>query len=159
MYDPPEQPPSLERSDIPDPPEGRRLLLRLIIAFVCVVAMTTITLVVLPHFGVYLPPWVPLAAFSIIAIAVLANAYEEGQFAQGPLDGAEHVIDHPTPHRSPNSCTCSSSGRCGCRRDHGRETQGRAIGCCPGPRPPRFLRQSSTKPEKPDPADENPRLP
>ncbi len=155
MHEPPKQLPRLEGSDIPDPLEGRRLLLRLIVAFVCVAAMTTITLVVLPHFGVYLPPWIPLAAFGIIAIAVLANAFEEGQFAHGPVDGAEDVIDYPTSNRSQHASSCCSGGNCGCGSSPAHEPQGRAVGCCPGPRPPRFLRQSTAKPGKSDRLDKD----
>lgn len=90
--------------------EGRRLLLRLVIAFVLVVAIAVVCFVLLPAAGVYLPVWVPLASFAAIAVAALLNAG-----AEGTLPGATD--------------------------ENASDPDGRPVGCCPGPRPPRFLRE------------------
>lgn len=87
--------------------EGRRLLLRLIVAFALVITLGFVCFVVLPGFGVHLPPIVPLAAFAAIVVGSLMTAKAEGHF--------------PPPQRR-------------------KEDEGRPIGCCPGPRPPRSLR-------------------
>ncbi len=87
--------------------EGRRLLLRLIVAFALVILLGFVCFVVLPGFGVHLPPIVPLAAFAAIVVGSLLTAKAEGHF--------------PPPQRKPDD-------------------DGRPIGCCPGPRPPRSLR-------------------
>ncbi len=87
--------------------EGRRLLLRLIVAFALVILLGFVCFVVLPGFGVYLPPIVPIAAFAAIVVGSLLTAKAEGHF--------------PPPQRKPDD-------------------DGRPIGCCPGPRPPRSLR-------------------
>lgn len=59
-----------------------------------------------------IPPWVPLAAFAIILVSVVINLASGGESAGG-REGAD-------------------GDRC---------DDGRPIGCCPGPRPPEFLRQ------------------
>ena len=87
--------------------EGRRLLMRLIVAFTLVILLGFVCFVVLPDFGVLLPPIVPIAAFAAIVIGSLLTAKAEGHF--------------PPPQRR-------------------REDEGRPIGCCPGPRPPRSMR-------------------
>ncbi|MCL4742697.1 MAG: hypothetical protein KJZ54_10895 [Phycisphaerales bacterium] len=87
--------------------EGRRLVLRLIVAFALVILLGFVCFVVLPDFGVHLPPIVPIAAFAAIVVGSLLTAKAEGHF--------------PPPQRT-------------------QEDEGRPIGCCPGPRPPRSLR-------------------
>lgn len=101
--------------------EGRRLVTRLIVAFVILVVVAVLCYGVLPRFGVDLPSWVPLAAFAIIAVGVVANATSEGQF--GPSDEDEACRSGDVFDRK-----CGAGG-----------PDGRPVGCCPGPRPPRFL--------------------
>ncbi len=96
--------------------EGRRLILRLIVAFFAAVAIATVCFVVAPLADI--PPWVPLAAFGVIAVAVLINAKSEGQLPSRP-DGDQV---------EPGGCC-----------------EGRPIGCCPGPRPPGFLRDGQRR--------------
>lgn len=99
-----------ESAECGDGAEGRRLLVRLVIAFIAIVGIAVLCFGVLPAAGVYLHPLVPLAAFGAIAVAVLLNASSEGQF---------------------ESKARTEDESCGC--------DGRPVGCCPGPRPPRFL--------------------
>ncbi|HZW10391.1 MAG TPA: hypothetical protein VFF69_10855 [Phycisphaerales bacterium] len=94
-----------------EPPQvsGRKLVLRLVVAFF-LLAVVALACFVAPKAGI--PPWVPLAAFGVIAVSVLINARP-----------AEESPEHsPVDDRS-------------CGRD-----DGRPVGCCPGPRPPGFLR-------------------
>jgi hypothetical protein len=106
-----------EPGEVPPQVEGQRLLLRLVIAFFLSVVLAAVCFVVLPANGIDVPAWIPLVAVAIIAIAALANAQAEGQLptrgeAEGDRDG--------------------SGDGCGCG-------DGRPVGCCSGPRPPRFL--------------------
>jgi hypothetical protein len=96
----------------PHPTEGRRLVLRLVLAFFLIIAITILCVVLLPIVGI--PPWVPLAAFGVISVAVLLHAGSEGQFSD--------TRDLEPPDRR-------GSG------------DGRPIGCCPGPRPPASFRE------------------
>jgi hypothetical protein len=98
-----------EPGEAPSQAEGRRLLIRLVVAFCLCVVLAAVCFVVLPATGVYIPPWIPLVSMGIIAIAALATASAEGRL----------------PQRTPPA-------------DAGQD--GRPVGCCPGPRPPRFLR-------------------
>ncbi|MBK7405651.1 MAG: hypothetical protein IPJ41_13760 [Phycisphaerales bacterium] len=91
-------------------------------AFAVLVLVAIGCYIVLPRFGVDLPSWVPLAAFAIIAVGVLANASSEGQFGRH-TDGEDTASDRCRG----GSCAAGGQG------------DGRPIGCCPGPRPPRFL--------------------
>lgn len=116
------EPEGLRLADLPEPGElppqieGRRLLFRLVVAFFLAVALAVVCFVVLPSMGIDIPAWIPLVAVIVIAIAALTNAKAEGQL---PTPKSRHTAD-------PNSCGCND---------------GRAVGCCPGPRPPRFLRE------------------
>lgn len=105
--------PDVDQDGSLDPPngEGRRLALRLVLAFFLIVGITIMCFVLAPIVGI--PPWVPLAAFAVMTVSVLLHAGSEGQ--QGP---------RPDPDE-----------RAGCGGD------GRPVGCCPGPRPPSFLRE------------------
>jgi hypothetical protein len=95
-----------------EPPQvrGRRLFLRLVVAFFVLLLVALLCLVA-PRAGI--PPWVPLAAFGVIAISVLVNARSE--------DDSPDVLP--------------------AERDSGGCCDGRPVGCCPGPRPPQFLRE------------------
>ncbi|MCC7388997.1 MAG: hypothetical protein IT431_09540 [Phycisphaerales bacterium] len=111
--------PGLSIDDLPEPGdappqvEGRRLLLRLVIAFVICVILAAVCFVVLPANGVDMPGWIPLVAMAIIAVAALTTAKAEGQLPSKP------------------AC---SDGACGC-------DDGRPVGCCSGPRPLRAFRE------------------
>lgn len=113
--------PGLAVEDLPEPGElppqveGRRLLLRLVIAFFLAVVLAAVCFVVLPAKGIDVPAWIPLVAVAIIAVAALANAVAEGQL----------------PTRAERNDE-QDQGGCGCG-------DGRPVGCCSGPRPPRFL--------------------
>lgn len=99
-----------EPGDAPPEAEGRRLFIRLVVAFCLCVGLAATCFVLLPAAGVYIPPWIPLVAMAIIAVAALLTAGAEGQLPS-------------SPQRQGSCC------------------DGRPVGCCPGPRPPRFLNQ------------------
>jgi len=69
--------------------------------------------------GIDIPAYIPLLAMLVIAIAALMTASVEGQLPpMGSKPGAE------PGERESSGCN-----------------DGRAVGCCPGPRPLRFLRE------------------
>ena len=107
-----------EPGEVPPQVEGRRLLLRLVIAFFLSLVLAAVCFVVLPSMGVDIPAWIPLLAMLVIAIAALMTASAEGQL---PPMGSNPGTD---------PAGCDAPGR----------HDGRPVGCCPGPRPPRFLR-------------------
>lgn len=115
--------PGLSIDDLPEPGElppqveGRRLLLRLVIAFFLCVVLAVVCFVVLPAHGIDIPGWIPLVAMGVIAVAALMTASAEGQLS------------------NPKN---SSGGDCGCG-------DGRAVGCCSGPRPLRMFREPPRK--------------
>lgn len=108
-----------EPGEVPPQVEGRRLLLRLVIAFCLALFLAAVCFVVLPSLGIDIPAYIPLLAMLVIAIAALMTASAEGQL---PPMGSK-------PGSDPSDCKSP-----GCN-------DGRAVGCCPGPRPPRFLRE------------------
>ncbi len=103
-----------EPGDAPPQVEGRKLLLRLVIAFVICVILAAVCFVVLPANGVDIPGWIPLVAMALIAVAALTTAKAEGQL--------------------PTTKPGCSDGPCGC-------DDGRPVGCCSGPRPLRMFRE------------------
>jgi hypothetical protein len=105
-----------EPGELPPQVEGRRLIVRLLVAFCLCVALAAICFVVLPANGVDIPAWIPLAAMGIIAIAALTTAQAEGQLPTTPKRGEQ------------------PGAGCGCG-------DGRAVGCCSGPRPLRMFRE------------------
>ncbi len=104
-----------EPGEVPPQVEGRRLLFRLVIAFCLALVMAAVCFVILPAQGIDVPAYIPLLAMAIIAIAALMTASAEGQL----------------PTRAEREGT--RGGDC-C-------DEGRPVGCCSGPRPPRFLRE------------------
>ncbi len=115
--------PGLSVDDLPEPGnappqvEGQRLLMRLVVAFCLAVVLAAVCFVILPAKGIDVPAYIPLLAVAIIAIAALMTASAEGQLpTRAEREGAQ------------------GQGGCGC-------DEGRPVGCCSGPRPPRFLRE------------------
>lgn len=98
--------------------EGQRLARRLFIAGALILVAAVVCFVVLPGVGLLLPPVVPVVAFVAIATGALLTGHAEGKIGTPPDDSS---LAHANP--SPDS------------RD-----DGCAVGCCPGPRPPRFTR-------------------
>lgn len=102
--------------EVPPQVEGRRLLFRLVVAFFLALVMAAVCFVILPAKGIDVPAYIPLLAMAIIAIAALMTASAEGQLPTRAEGGTQ------------------DQGACGCG-------DGRPVGCCSGPRPPRFLRE------------------
>lgn len=102
-------------SDIPWPErEGSGIGRRIVVAFVLSCLIAAGCWIVLPRFGVWVPVWVPLACFGLIAAAaVFAGHEDEAQHADGGATGA--------------------GGGC-CKPDDGRPI------CCSGPRPLRMFK-------------------
>lgn len=93
-------------------PRPRRMSVaqRVLIAFLASCALAAGCWLVLPRFGVYVPVWVPLAGFGLIAgAAVFAPSEEDEDDDHGPGSGDPDQDE-----------------RC---------MEGRAVGCCAGPRP------------------------
>jgi len=73
--------------------EGRRIAKRLVVAFILVVATGAACWVVLPRFGMVLPPVVVFLLFGVMAFASLAPLFE-GRSAERPtseLDDARPI--------------------------------------------------------------------
>lgn len=111
---------SWERPEIIDPP-GPSIARRLVIAFVASCILALVCWVVLPRFGVWLPPWIPLASFVVIMIATVLSARPD----------ADELEDPDTQHASGSSCC-----------DDGRPV------CCSGPRPLRIFRENPRPPKR-----------
>lgn len=99
--------------DIADPVSVPLVMRRLSIAAIIIAALSVLFWVVLPAFGLVLHPILPATAIVAIAIGTLLNASD----ADAEREGRD----------SAGSC-CSTE-------------EGKAVGCCSGPRPPRFLRK------------------
>jgi len=91
--------------------QGKRLARRLFIAFVIVMLLAFGFFVLLPQFGMEMPPIVPLMAFGVILAAALLN-----HDAEAPEEEAER------------------------RSRVASDDDARPIGCCSGPRPLRCFR-------------------
>lgn len=108
-----------EPGGAPPQVEGQRLMMRLVVAFCLAVAMAAVCFVLLPAKGIDIPPMIPLLGVAIIMVAALTTAKAEGQLpTKAEREGTQ------------DQGGCGSG--CG---------EGRAVGCCSGPRPPRFLRE------------------
>lgn len=82
---------------------------RLVVSFVLSCMIAAGCWIVLPRFGVWVPTWVPLACFGLIAAAAVFAGHED---------------------RAPDSEQVGSgAGGCCCQPDDGRPI------CCSGPRP------------------------
>lgn len=108
---------------------GARLARRLFVAAVLIAITAVVCWVVLPRYGMVLPPIVPPLVFVAIFLgAVLSHAEEH----------ADHDEDDDTPgaprHASDLARSSSSLGQA-CQTP---DDEGRPI-TCGGPRPPRFL--------------------
>lgn len=101
--------------------ESSKLARRLLIAFVLIVLLGIGFYIVLPHYGLRLPPLVPMLCFGAIAIGALLNTGEPGS------DDAAHDADDP------DGC---ADGGC-------------AVGMCPGPRPLRMFRDDDKDDREP----------
>lgn len=102
-----------EPGNAPPQVEGQRLLMRLVVAFCLAVVLAAVCFVILPAKGIDVPAYIPLLAVAIIAVAALMTASAEGQLpTRAEREGAQDCCD-----------------------------EGRPVGCCAGPRPPRFLQQ------------------
>lgn len=87
---------------------------RLVVSFVLSCMIAAGCWIVLPRFGVWVPIWMPLACFGLIAAAaVFAGHEDQAQTADGEAMGG--------------------SGGC-CKADEGRPI------CCSGPRPLRMFK-------------------
>ncbi len=96
--------------------ESSRLARRLLIAFILIVLLGVGFYIVLPYFGLRLPPFVPILCFGAIAVGALLNTGE-------------------TPYeRSPQDDEHGCTGEGGC-----------AVGMCPGPRPLRMFKDDRKK--------------
>jgi len=96
-------------------PRGTGIGRRLVVSFVLSCLIAAGCWIVLPRFGVWVPIWVPLACFGLIAAAAVFAGHED---------------------RAPDSDHVGSgaSGGC-CQPDEGRPI------CCSGPRPMRMFRK------------------
>ena len=98
--------------DIADPVSVPLVMRRLSVAAIIIAALSVLFWVVLPAFGLVLHPILPATAIVAIAIGTLLNA------SDADADRAEDA----------NDACCSTE-------------EGKAVGCCSGPRPPSFLRK------------------
>lgn len=98
--------------DIADPVSVTLVMRRLSVAAIIIAALSVLFWVVLPAFGLVLHPILPATAIVAIAIGTLLNA------SDADADRAEDA----------NDACCSTE-------------EGKAVGCCSGPRPPSFLRK------------------
>ncbi|MEO0513126.1 MAG: hypothetical protein AAF108_09560 [Planctomycetota bacterium] len=117
-----DQPPAFATEPETDGPEtdGGRLFRRLLIALGLIIALVFGNAIMLRHFGVGLGPEILFSAFAVIAIA-------------GVLTGLQRRDDeHSADERDADSRRSEPSRS---------EPEGCAVGLCPGPRPPRFLRK------------------
>lgn len=93
--------------------ESHRLARRLLIAFVLIVLLGVGFYIVLPHYGLRLPPFVPILCFFSIALGAFLSAGDT------PYD---HSIEDDDEDPG-----CGGDGGC-------------AVGMCPGPRPLRMFK-------------------
>ena len=96
--------------------ESQRLARRLLVAFILIVLLGVGFYIVLPHYGLRLPPYVPMLCFGAIAVGALLNT---GETPRNDL--------HDDDDQDAN---CDG----GC-----------AVGMCPGPRPLRMFKDSEKK--------------
>jgi len=97
--------------EIDEEEAGARLARRIFVAGLAIAAIAALCWVVLPMFGMVLPPMVPLLLFGVIAFAAITASPEAK-----PRRGARATGDCCSP-----------------------DDEGRPI-CCSGPRPPRLFK-------------------
>jgi hypothetical protein len=95
--------------------ESTKLARRLLIAFILIVLLGVGFYIVLPHYGLRLPPFVPVVCFIAIAIGALLNTGET------PYEPGFDPDEDP-----------DCDGGC-------------AVGMCPGPRPLRMFKDPKKK--------------
>jgi hypothetical protein len=96
--------------------ESSRLARRLLIAFILIVLLGVGFYIVLPYYGLRLPPFVPILCFGAIAVGALLNTGET------PYERSSHNDEQG----------CTGEGGC-------------AVGMCPGPRPLRMFKDDRKK--------------
>lgn len=95
--------------------ESSRLARRLLIAFILIVLLGVGFYIVLPHYGLRLPPFVPIVCFIAIAVGALLNTGDTPYEPYFDPDDEENC-----------------DGGC-------------AVGMCPGPRPLRMFKDHKKK--------------
>ena len=104
--------------------ESTKLARRLLVAFVIILLMGVVFYIVLPYYGLRLPPFVPFLCFGAIATGAILSLNE----GNGPGMGDDDDEDDDTP---------GSGGGC--------NDGGCAVGMCPGPRPLRMFKDPKDK--------------
>ena len=102
--------------------EGKQLARRLFIAFAAIAVLGVVFYIVLPRYGVRMPPILPLLCFAAILVGTLLSARE---------DSAINNTDYDDELNTESGCGCNDDGR--------------PIGCCQGPRPLRMFRDDPKK--------------
>ena len=103
--------------------ESTKLARRLLVAFVIILLMGVVFYIVLPYYGLRLPPFVPFLCFGAIATGAILSLNE----GDGPGTGGGDDDDTP------------GSGGGGCNDG------GCAVGMCPGPRQLRMFKDPKGK--------------
>ena len=101
--------------------EGIRIARRLVVAFILVMATGAICWVVLPRFGMSLPPAAVLALFGVMAFASLAPLFENRKPAATPPE--------PDTSRPISCCGLRPVGEASRKRAERRDCSGGSCGC------------------------------
>jgi len=96
--------------------ESNKLARRLLVAFILIVLLGVVFFIVLPYYGLRLPPFVPILCFGAIATGAILSANESDP---------DHDND-PGSGDGSGGDDCDGGGGC-------------AVGMCPGPRPLRMF--------------------